>query len=313
MKKYLFIFMIINIFFITNVNAVANSDIVNQTYISLSYSGLNNQRQNCSASGINGLNCEVKLELPTGTTNIDLNSYNVIMITPFIQINQTETHLTGSSVSYTNNDEIYYLSFRSMIEFYDGPTSYCDMTDSTMICRLNGSNIKGVYIQIINPYVQISAGSHDSINLSGFIGTNAVIGNYAGLSDIFQQNQNQHQEIMQNDPTNFNNGIESITGNTQLPNNSGLFDVLSSLSSFVGNLSASGSCSPISIPIPFTTQNLRLPCMTTEVYAPNFPELLAIWQLIVRGLVYYYIIVNMLKLLKDTIDPFSMKLEVLDL
>ena len=128
-----------------------------------------------------------------------------------------------------------------------------------------------------------------------------------------QQQQQQHQEIMENNPNSFNNGIESIASNTSLPNNSGLFDVLSSLSSFVGNLSASGSCTAISVPIPFTNQNLRLPCMTTEVYYPNFPEILAIWQLIVRGIVYYYIIVNMLKLLKDTIDPFSMKLEVLDL
>ena len=128
-----------------------------------------------------------------------------------------------------------------------------------------------------------------------------------------QQQQQQHQEIMENNPSSYNSGIENIASNTQLPNNSGLFDVLSSLSSFVGNLSASGSCTAISVPIPFTNQNLRLPCMTTEVYYPNFPEILAIWQLIVRGIVYYYIIVNMLKLLKDTIDPFSMKLEVLDL
>ena len=301
MKKYLFIIMIINIFFITNVYGLDIAEVNNQTYINLNPNNRTNNIQSCITG--TGQSCTIQWEMTDGEVTINDDTKNVIVITPFLNINTT------GGANPTSLNMMYKQFIRAMVEFYDGDTSYCDLTDTAIICRLNGTRLKGIYVQLIN----VETYSVIIEQITGRIGTNAIVGYYSNIGDLVSQQQQQHQEIMQNDPTQYNNGIESIAGNTQLPNNSGLFDVLSSLSSFVGNLSASGSCSPILVPIPFTNQNFRLPCMTTEVYAPNFPVILGIYQLIVRGLVYYYIIVNMLKLLKDTIDPFSMKLEVLDL
>lgn len=306
MKKYLFIFMIINIFFIINV--YADNFLVTPTDLYVNYTSYGQRQESINSTSVLGNAWFVNSNSTgnSGATAIkasyyyDLSSYDYDYFSVSVY---TQSHTGNIAINF---DSIACESVNSPAGFTTNSSPHGII--STFICQ-NTKKQDFINIFSINNY-------GDKIWIGQYISfyddkNSATI--QAAINNQTQQQQQQHQQIMQNDPTTYNNGIESIAGNTQLPNNSGLFDVLSSLSSFVGNLSASGSCSAISVPIPFTTQNLRLPCMTTEVYAPNFPELLAIWQLIVRGLVYYYIIVNMLKLLKDTIDPFSMKLEVLDL
>lgn len=295
-KKYLFIFMFINIFFITNVYGAQyqlgafygfQTTNVSSTTITKECTDFVGM---CSVSKpispnfspiCNTEKCYIRFAFTSSfrINAVDGKTWNVQNISTFAQIysdnryNPCELDNGKITCLVPNNKPISYIEFKFFS--FDNYINYQDWEAYTA----------GLWFE---PY-EIE------------------------VFDLPANEQENFDELMNNDSTSYNSGIENIVGNTQLPNNSGLFDVLSSLSSFVGNLSASGSCSAISVPIPFTTQNLRLPCMTTEVYAPNFPEILVIWQLIVRGIVYYYIIVNLLKLLKDTIDPFSMKLEVLDL
>ena len=128
-----------------------------------------------------------------------------------------------------------------------------------------------------------------------------------------QQQAIQHQEIVNDDTSGNANDFNSDINNFSVPNDSHAFDILGSLQSFVGNIQVSGSCTRVSVPIPFTDKSFTLPCMTTDVYSVHFRELVIIWQLICRGVGYYYILVNVLKLVKETLDPFNFKLEVLDL
>lgn len=136
------------------------------------------------------------------------------------------------------------------------------------------------------------------------------------INEIHQQRideQNQNQIINNTDTSSNSNDFANTINNFSIPNNSHAFDILGGLQGFINGLSVSSSCRRLTIPIPFINQNLTLPCMTTDVYSVYFPEIVVIWQLIVRGLVYYYIIVNILRLIKETIDPFNFKLEVMDL
>ena len=130
-----------------------------------------------------------------------------------------------------------------------------------------------------------------------------------------QTNQQDAQNQIINNTNTGNNASDfsNVVNNNTLPNNSHAFDILGGLQSFINGLQPSGSCSRISVPIPFTNQTLILPCMTTDVYSVHFPEIVVIWQLLVRGIAYYYILVNILRLVKETIDPFNFKLEVMDL
>ena len=128
-----------------------------------------------------------------------------------------------------------------------------------------------------------------------------------------QQQQQQNQIINNTDTSNNSTDFSNVINNNTLPNNSHAFDILGGLQGLINGLQPSGSCTRVSVPIPFTNQTLVLPCMTTDVYSVHFPELVVIWQLIVRGIGYYYILVNILRLVKETIDPFNFKLEVMDL
>lgn len=128
------------------------------------------------------------------------------------------------------------------------------------------------------------------------------------------QQQQQQNQVINNTNTGTNaSDFSNVVNNNTLPNNSHAFDILGGLQSLINGLQPSGSCSRITVPIPFTNQTLILPCMTTDVYSVHFPEIVVIWQLLVRGIGYYYILVNILRLVKETIDPFNFKLEVMDL
>lgn len=126
--------------------------------------------------------------------------------------------------------------------------------------------------------------------------------------------QNAQNQVINNTNTGNNaSDFSNVVNNNTLPNNSHAFDILGGLQGLINGLQPSGSCSRLSVPIPFTQQTLVLPCMTTDVYSVHFPEIVVIWQLLVRGIAYYYILVNILRLVKETIDPFNFKLEVMDL
>ena len=295
MKKYLFIFfMIINIFFITNVYG-AQYELgpfysFQTTTIPASYF-----TESCSSNQM----CSKSLPISP--------NFSPICNTDRCYIRFAFTSTFRNSNSGTN---IYLENISTFAQIYsDNRYNPCELDSGKLTCLV--PNNKPI------SYIEFKWFSfHASTTGGGYQNYTAGIWFEPYELEVFDMPSNQQQnfeQIMNNDSSSFNSGIENIAGNTNVPNNSGLFDILSTLSSFTSNLSASGACSRITIPIPFTNQNVVLPCMTTEIYSVQFPELLVIWQLIVRGVVYYYIIVNFLKLLKETIDPFSMKLEVLDL
>lgn len=91
----------------------------------------------------------------------------------------------------------------------------------------------------------------------------------------------------------------------------GLSDIISTPLYAIKKLNT-GVCSPLEIPIPYTDKNISLPCMTT-VYQNNMPEILNIWQIVTNGLIAYYIILDLFRIVKSFKEPEEDKIEVVDL
>lgn len=74
----------------------------------------------------------------------------------------------------------------------------------------------------------------------------------------------------------------------------------------------SKTCTPLTIPIPFTGKNISLPCMT-EIYQTKLPSIYNLWKIVSFGIVAYFIAIDIFHIVKGFKDPESDKVEVLDL
>ena len=99
--------------------------------------------------------------------------------------------------------------------------------------------------------------------------------------------------------TGFSNDTHGLTGIITLP--------LSTIQSLTNS-----SCVSLNIPIPFTSSNVTLPCMT-QVYQTYIPTVYSLWQVVTFGIISYFICIDIFKMVKGFKDPNDDKVEVLDL
>lgn len=79
---------------------------------------------------------------------------------------------------------------------------------------------------------------------------------------------------------------------------------------FISNLLFyKNSCTSLTLPIPYLSENLVIPCMT-PIYKQHFAPLLAIYQNVLLALVSYYCFVRILGTIKDAQDPNINRIEV---
>ncbi len=96
-------------------------------------------------------------------------------------------------------------------------------------------------------------------------------------------------------------------------NDFGLTDVITAPLDFIKNLS-SATCTPLKLKVPFLpgNNNLELPCMTT-IYKQNFNELLVIYQSLTLGIISYFILLDILRMVNGFKNPDRDEIEVVDL
>lgn len=96
-------------------------------------------------------------------------------------------------------------------------------------------------------------------------------------------------------------------------NTFGLTAILTAPIAILNNLAtAEYTCNTVTLPLPFIDSDLPLPCMNSY-YTTYLGDLYTIWQRIINGIVAYWVIVNMLKMVKDAKDPQKDQIEVLKL
>ena len=331
MKKfYMLIIIIFSLFVISDVNALENfslSDFVLSDSINFS-----NQPATKTGTSLDWNGTELN--------NLPTNDYNYIVLTlqSFIMYNETNTN-SGNTYGYASGNIIHCNPYNSntpsssyTCDYTITENNYMQQETHQVLnltiygyinydnggqhnCMYDGSNFVCPYEKgkrIINVSFKVANMSY-GVNMSARVGITYFYANLINSQSIINSIDNQ-TDIISNDDTSGNaSGFSSDINNFNIPNDSHAFDILGSLNNFIGNIQVSGACSRISVPIPFTDKNFVLPCMTTDVYSVHFREIVVIWQLICRGVGYYYILVNVLKLVKETLDPFNFKLEVLDL
>lgn len=96
-------------------------------------------------------------------------------------------------------------------------------------------------------------------------------------------------------------------------NTFGLTSIITAPVEILNNLAVSEYlCNPVYLPLPNLDSSIELPCMN-NYYTTYLDELYDVWQLIISGIISYYVIVGILKMVKDSKDPQKDKIEVLKL
>lgn len=99
----------------------------------------------------------------------------------------------------------------------------------------------------------------------------------------------------------------------QDPNTFGLTSILTSPLTILNNLSlAEYTCVPVELPLPFMESDLSLPCMHSY-YTNYMGDLFLMWQTVINGIVAYYVVAGLLRMVKEAKDPQEDKIEVVKL
>lgn len=131
-----------------------------------------------------------------------------------------------------------------------------------------------------------------------------------------QQTQIQQQQQTQQTITNDNTDESQSTANSFFSgftsNTHGLTGIISAPLTAIQSLT-SKTCSPLVLPLPFMeNQNLTLPCMRT-IYEEHFGDFINLYDVIILGIVSYWIMVRVFALVKDFKNPDHDEIEVVDL
>lgn len=94
-------------------------------------------------------------------------------------------------------------------------------------------------------------------------------------------------------------------------NDFGLTGIITAPLNLISNI-ASSNCSPLTLPLPFVNKNLTLPCLM-PIYETYFGSFLTLYQIITFGLISYYVIVNILAMVKGFKDPDNDEIQVVEL
>lgn len=140
----------------------------------------------------------------------------------------------------------------------------------------------------------------------------------ASSVDEVKQATNEVKQEMQstNNTLNNDNVDESLTEadgffNGFTTNTHGLTGIITAPLNAIQSLT-SKTCSPLVLPIPFVDKDLTLPCMR-QIYTDNFGGFMNLYDVIVIGIVSYWVLVRIFTLVKDFKNPDHDEIEVMDL
>lgn len=93
----------------------------------------------------------------------------------------------------------------------------------------------------------------------------------------------------------------------------GLGSIVTAPLTFIAELpSKASSCTPISLPLPYVSSSISLPCMT-PIYQSNFNTILTLYQSLMIGLFGYYAAIKIYGNMKQLKDPKDDQIEVINL
>lgn len=94
-------------------------------------------------------------------------------------------------------------------------------------------------------------------------------------------------------------------------NDFGLSDIIIAPLNLIKSLTTA-TCSQVVLPLPYVDKDIYLPCLT-PIYYEYFGDFFELYQLIMHGLVCYYVLIHLFAMAKGFRDPDDDKIEVLAL
>lgn len=241
-------------------------------------------------------------------------------------LSNLSAQIYGSYYNYWANDNLYNNTSRNSLHGLAGQQNtfnYCYMYsglvapngDQTQInLRLRGSANVSTYYYMMGVHVEslgIYSGAVENIvQNSGFATASSV-------EEVKQATNEVKQEIQStNNTLNNDNVDESLNEadgffNGFTTNTHGLTGIITAPLNAIQSLT-SKTCSPLVLPIPFVDKTLTLPCMR-QIYADNFGGFMNLYDVIIIGIVSYWVLVRIFTLVKDFKNPDHDEVEVVDL
>lgn len=202
-------------------------------------------------------------------------------------------------ISLTSNDKLTLIQpptqFSNFLAFYNVNKSFIS---SVRILELTAGSV--ITIPVNTAYVRFTINNNQ--NLPQFKicrnGNQAIVDSQKDINNTLN-----------------NDNVSSDTGQSFFDdfqaNSHGLSGIITAPLRLINSLSSS-SCSPLSIPLPFVSQNATLPCMST-IYSTHFPTFLSLYQLITTGVIGYWVLIKIFGHVKGMQSPNDDRIEVFDL
>lgn len=191
---------------------------------------------------------------------------------------------SSSEISFTRQNAVYYC--------------YYNVNKTLISCSNNYSSVS---IPSTASYVRFSIYKPENRPLVKICSSgNQAIAN--GQQEINNTLNNDNVEGASSEASSFFDDFQS--------DSHGLSGIVTAPLRLIESLSSS-SCSSLVLPLPFVSQNVTLPCMST-VYN-QFPTFYSLWQLITTGMIAYFILVNLFGKVHDLQNPNNDRIEVLNL
>lgn len=119
-----------------------------------------------------------------------------------------------------------------------------------------------------------------------------------------------------NDNINNDNVIDAENKATEFFNNfttntHGLTGIITAPLNAISSITSS-TCTPLVLPLPFVDEDLTLPCMR-PIYEHFFGDFMTLYDIVVLGIVSYWIVVRIFSLVKDFKNPEHDEVEVMEL
>lgn len=222
--------------------------------------------------------------------------------------------ITLQPETWVYGTEGVHVTFNGIL-FDDNGTGYiCYLSseaENTFLCPIT----RGMKIHSFDLVVNVSVGYGFQFDMSVEIERNKMWYNYDSTEIINSNGQViQNTQQINDNLTNSNvsgagsSGLNDINNNasavsTELDNTVGTGDFVTIFTSFFSQIDNS-SCTPISLPIPYTNEHLVLPCLGTE-FQNRIPLLWTLYVTIITGVIVFRFWRFYIDMFKHLLDPYS--------
>lgn len=227
----------------------------------------------------------------------------------------TDTRRSGFTNYEQYDSEIKNMNFTISMEFTNNTFSYCEINNNMIICPNNKrtptkfilqSNFRTTKSTSVNFVMNRAFNLYRKLNIQ-----DAINNNTQAITNQTQQDQQQHQEMMDSNTTEAEDEATSFFEDFDAPDIGGLSGVITAPLSTIQSL-LNSTCTNLTLPLPFVNENITLPCMST-IYSEHFGAFFTIYQTIILAIICYRCIRSIFFDIQGFTDPNDDRIEVMDL